>query len=272
VRLGDELGKDDALTPDPKLWQAILARLDVPQTDRDVWLMPTILAHYDDLLVLACPHKQVRTVIRMCYLDHIRAVAVELLGRPVQVETAVTYMPDVTAQQRAAWLSAAEPHPYEAAWRTDEPSTSVADPVLIDEHKQIGTALSPTATCSEGFTPPVQIPTELEVNPKHVHVQSAAEIAREPHVAPPMPSLSEVWLRVYNEVAISLSERRIWLEPTYLLRIDDDHATVSAPNIFVRNRLATHYHDQLAVTLSTIVGRPLRVEVVTESSGVGKRL
>ncbi len=87
-----------------------------------------------------------------------------------------------------------------------------------------------------------------------------------------MPSLSEVWLRVYNEVAISLSERRIWLEPTYLLRIDDDHATVSAPNIFVRNRLATHYHDQLATTLSTIVGRPLRVEVVTESSAVGRRL
>jgi hypothetical protein len=42
--------------------------------------------------------------------------------------------------------------------------------------------------------------------------------------------------------------------------------------MFVRNRIATHYHDQLAATLSAVVGRPLRMEVVTDSSGAGSRV
>ena len=271
VRPGDELGKDDGLTPDPELWQAILARLDVVQTDRDVWLMPTMLAHYDDLLVLACPHKRVRRMIRMCYLDHICAVAIELLGRPVQVETMVTYMPDVTEEQRAAWLSAVEPEPCEAAWHADEPHSSVADMVLDHEQEQVVTVPPPTAAYPKPFTPSVQLPMEQDADRVSVHGQPHAEMVRKTHVSPHMPPIHEVWVRVQSEVAISLSERRIWLEPSYLLRIDQDCATVSAPNIFVRNRLATYYHDQLAATLTMIVGRPLRVEVVTESSGAGRR-
>jgi chromosomal replication initiation ATPase DnaA len=63
----------------------------------------------------------------------------------------------------------------------------------------------------------------------------------------------------------------VWLEATALLHLGEDNATISAPNIFVRNRVATHYHDQLAATLSAVVGRPLSIEVVTERSGAGKR-
>jgi hypothetical protein len=271
VRPGDEFGKDNGLTPDPTLWQAILARLNVAQADRDVWLRPTMLAHYDELLVVACPHKQVRAMIQMCYLDHIRATAMELLGRPVQVETTVLYMPDVTTQQRAAWLCAAEQDPCDITWPTNEPPTPIGDVVLDHAQERVVTAPSPAATCEEPFTLPVQLLVKQEAAPKPVHVQLQVEMLPETCVSPPIPSLREVWLQVYNDVAISLSERRVWLEPTYLLRIDEDRAVVSAPNIFVRNRLATHYHDQLAATLSTVVGRPLRLEIVTESSGTGRR-
>jgi hypothetical protein len=49
------------------------------------------------------------------------------------------------------------------------------------------------------------------------------------------------------------------------------HRNDPRTEIFVRNRIATHYHDLLAATLSAVVGRPLRIEVVTERSGVGRR-
>ncbi len=83
--------------------------------------------------------------------------------------------------------------------------------------------------------------------------------------------MQEVWTTVCNAVPISLHEQQVWLEATALLHVGEDTATISAPNIFVRNRIATHYHDQLATTLSAVVGRPLRIEVVTEHSGAGKR-
>ena len=98
---GDELGKHDGLTPDPALWHAILDRLDVAPTDRDVWLAPTMLAHYDDLLVLACPHKLVGETIHTCYHDQIDAATSAVLGRPAQVEITVKYMPDVTEASAA---------------------------------------------------------------------------------------------------------------------------------------------------------------------------
>ena len=64
----------------------------------------------------------------------------------------------------------------------------------------------------------------------------------------------------------------MWLDPTALLQLGTDTATIRAPNIFVRNRIATHYHDLLAATLSAVVGRPLRMEVVTDSSGAGRHV
>jgi chromosomal replication initiation ATPase DnaA len=82
--------------------------------------------------------------------------------------------------------------------------------------------------------------------------------------------MQEVWTTVCTAVAIPLDERRIWIEPTCLLAIGEATATISAPNLFVRNRIAAHYHDQLAATLSAVVGRPLHIEVVTERSGAGR--
>ena len=80
VQPGDELGKHDGLTPDPALWHTILDRLDIAPADRDVWLAPTMLAHYGDLLVLACPHKLVAEAIYTRYRDEINAVAGRCLG------------------------------------------------------------------------------------------------------------------------------------------------------------------------------------------------
>ena len=83
--------------------------------------------------------------------------------------------------------------------------------------------------------------------------------------------MQEVWTAVCTTLPIPPNERQVWLEPTALLHLGEDTATISAPNIFVRNRIATHYYDQLAATLSTIVGHPLRINVVTDSSGAGSR-
>jgi chromosomal replication initiation ATPase DnaA len=76
---------------------------------------------------------------------------------------------------------------------------------------------------------------------------------------------------VCTAVPIPAKERQVWLEPTALRALGEDTATISAPNIFVRNRIASHYRDQLAATLSAAVGRPLRIEVVTDSNGAGSR-
>jgi chromosomal replication initiation ATPase DnaA len=84
--------------------------------------------------------------------------------------------------------------------------------------------------------------------------------------------MEEVWTTVCQAVPIPPHEQQIWLEPTALLHLGEDDATISAPNIFVRNRIATHYHDQLAATLSAVVGRPLRIKVVTDSSGEGRHV
>ncbi len=84
--------------------------------------------------------------------------------------------------------------------------------------------------------------------------------------------MEDVWTTVCNAVPITPNERQVWLAPTALLALGEDSATVSAPNVFVRNRIATHYHDQLAATLSAVVGRPLHIEVVTGSSGAGSHL
>ena len=84
--------------------------------------------------------------------------------------------------------------------------------------------------------------------------------------------MQEMWTTVCNAVPIPPHERQVWLELTGMLHLSEDTATINALSIFVRNRIATHYHDQLAATLSAVVGRPLRIEVVTNSSGVGSRL
>jgi hypothetical protein len=271
VQPGDELGKHDGLTPDPDVWHTILAQLDIAPADRDVWLAPTMLAHYGGLLVLACPHKLVGEAIYTRYLDEVNAVAGQVLGRPAQVEIAVKYMPDVTAQQRAAWLHGAE-HPRYPAWLRDDDQAAPTTPEARDDDQQQDASHAEAATsCEEAFTPSLHMPTDQDSDPLPTLPHAQQEIMQETHVCPPTPSMEEVWTTVCNAVPIPPNERQIWLEPTTLLALGEDSATIRAPNIFVHNRIAAHYHDQLAATLSAVVGRPLRVEVVTDRSGAGKR-
>jgi len=271
VQPGDELGKHDGLTPDPDVWHTILAKLDIAPADRDVWLAPTMLAHYDNLLVLACPHKLVAEAIHTRYRAQIDAATSAVLGRPAQVEITVKYMPDVAEELRAAWLHDAE-QPMYRAWLHDDEEAALPTPAAHADDEQQDASQSEAATpCKEAFTPTPHMPTDQDTDtlPALPHVQQ--EIIRETHVPPPTPSIEEMWTTVCSTVPIPPSERQIWLEPTALRALGEDTATISAPNIFVRNRIASHYHDQLAATLSTIVGRPLRIEVVTGSSGTGSR-
>jgi len=272
VQPGDELGKHDGLTPDPDLWHTILAQLDVAPADRDVWLAPTMLAHYGDLLVLACPHKLVGEAIHTRYRDQIDAATSAVLGRPAQVEITVKHMPDVTtAQQQTAWLHGAERLLYPAWLRDEELDAPTTQAVCADDPQQCSSHVQTTIACEEVCTPHPYVPIDQDATvPTLPHPQQ--EITSERDGSLPPPSMEEVWATVCHALAIPLDEQRVWIEPTSLLHINEDGATISAPNIFIRNRIATYYHGQLVATLSAVVGRPLRMEIVTDSSGAGSRL
>ena len=271
VQPGDELGKHDGLTPDPDVWHTILAQLDIAPADRDVWLAPTMLAHYDDLLVLACPHKLVGEAIYTRYLDEINAVAGQVLGRPAQVELTVKHMPDVTEAMRTAWLHGAEHHRY-PAWLRDDQAAPTIHAVRDDDQQQDASRSEAAAPREEAFTPSPHVPKDQDSDPLPTLPHTQQEHREETGASSSTPSMQEVWTSVLNAVPIPSNERQVWLEPTALLHLGEDTATIHAPNVFVRNWIATHYHDQLATTLSAMVGRPLRIEVVTESSGAGRRL
>jgi chromosomal replication initiation ATPase DnaA len=270
VQPGDELGKHDGLTPDPALWYTILARLDVAPADRDVWLAPTMLAHDGDLLVLACPHKVVGEVIHTRYRDQIDAAISALLGRPAQVEITVKYMPDVTTIQRTAWLHGAAHHRY-PAWLRDDDQLVPPTHAACDDQQQDASHSEAAAPCEEMCTPPLHMPKHQDSDALPALPCDHQESREKTYVPPWTPSMQEVWTSVLNAVPIPPHERQIWIEPTTLRALGEDTATIHAHNIFVRNRIAIHYHDQLAATLSAVVGRPLRIEVVTGSSGAGSR-
>ena len=271
VQPGDELGKHDGLTPDPALWHTILAQLDVAPAERDVWLAPTMLAHYDDLLVLACPHNVVGEVIHTRYRTQIDAATSAVLGRPVQVEITVKYMPDVTAQQRAAWLDATEHQPYPAWLHDDEETAPPTHAAHAATEQQDASRSEAAAPREETFTPSPHVSKDQNSDPLPALPHAQQEHTQETGASSFTLSMQEVWTSVLNAVPIPTNERQVWVEPTALLHLGEDTASISAPNIFVRNRIATHYHDQLAATLSAVVGRPLRIEVVTKCSGAGKR-
>jgi chromosomal replication initiation ATPase DnaA len=272
VQPGDELGKHDGLTPDPDLWHTILAQLDIAPADRDVWLAPTMLAHYDDLLVLACPHKLVGETIHTRYRAQVDAATSALLGRPAQVEITVKYMPNVTEAQRNAWLHDAEHHRYPAWLHADEEAAPTTHAAHADDQQQDASRSEAATPREEACTPPPHVPKDQDSNPPPTLPHAQQEITQEAYASPPTPSMQEVWATVCNVLAIPAHERQVWLGPTALLHLGEDDATISAPNIFVRNRIATHYHDQLAATLTAVVGRPLRIDVVTDSSGTGSQL
>jgi len=269
VQPGDELGKHDGLTPDPALWHAILDRLDIAPADRDVWLAPTMLAHYDDLLVLACPHRAVGEAIHTRYHAQIDAATSEILGRPAQVEITVKYMPDVTAKLHTAWLHGAEQQCYPAWLRDDDQAAPTTPAARADDQQQDASHSEAAAPREEACTSPPHMPKDQNNDPLPALPHAQQEHTQETGASSSTPSMQEVWTTVCSAVAILPHERQIWLEPTALLHLGEDTVTISAPNIFVRNRVATYYHDQLAATLSAVVGRPLRIEVVTESSGKG---
>jgi hypothetical protein len=140
-----------------------------------------------------------------------------------------------------------------------------------DDEQQDASRSEAAAPREEALTPSPHVPNDQGTDTLLALPHAPQEIIKETHISPPTPSMQEVWTTVLNEVPIPPNERQVWLEPTALRALGEDIVTISAPNIFVRNRIATHYHDQLAATLSAVVGRPLRIEVVTDSSGAGSR-
>lgn len=305
VRPGDNLDTDDGLTPDPELWQAILSRVDIAQAGCDVWLAPAMIAHYQDFLVLTCPHKLVRDMIRMCYLDHIAIAAADVLGHSVVIETAVKHMFTISEQQQTAWLHAQKEHAVcaddarhderehaaagsaaneEQETRTYDGVRSVVDDVnshatsmqVGEEHKratyQRVEKLQPTRSNAAALVECVQdtrnAPSDTANTPRGIpRIESFSASAP----VPLPPPLNALWHTVLQQIAVPQSEWRIWLEPTYLLQLDDAFAMVGTPNRFVRDKVANCYQGQLEAALTTVIGRPIRIEIVTANNAAKQR-
>jgi hypothetical protein len=163
-------------------------------------------------------------------------------------------------------------HQLYPAWlRNDDQTIPTIRTAHADDQQHVASRAEVAAACEEVCTLPPHVPKDQDTDAlptlPHAKEESKVEIG----VHPPTPPMEGLWTTVCTAVSMPPNERQIWLEPTALLHLGEDAATISAPNVFVRNRIATHYYDHLTASLSAVVGRPLRIEVVTERSGTGRR-
>ena len=169
-------------------------------------------------------------------------------------------------------MHGAEHHRYPAWLHADEEAAPTTHAAHADDQQQGANRAEAARSCQAACTPLPHIPKDQDGDALPALPHAKEEHSKELCVPLSTPSTDEVWTTVCNAVPIPPNEWQVWLAPTALLALSEDTATISAPNMFVRNRIATHYHDQLAATLSAVVGRPLRMEVVTDSSGAGSRV
>lgn len=73
---------------------------------------------------------------------------------------------------------------------------------------------------------------------------------------------SQVWSDVlaHLEQRLRPAEFSAWLNDTALLRLDDNHAVIGTPNVFVHERLASDYDPLIAAALEMRLGRRLVIE------------
>lgn len=89
-------------------------------------------------------------------------------------------------------------------------------------------------------------------------------VAATPASHAPAPALPQtgVWAEVLSQLAtmVPQSEFATWLAATVLLDLDRERAVVGCQLVFIRDHLATHYADQLAAVLQTVLGRAVGIE------------
>jgi chromosomal replication initiator protein len=74
----------------------------------------------------------------------------------------------------------------------------------------------------------------------------------------------QIWQTVLGDLQVRLSKNAFenWLRPTALVGIEDNTATIAAPNTFGATTLETRYAGQIQQVLSEIMGRPVQVRFV----------
>jgi chromosomal replication initiator protein len=77
----------------------------------------------------------------------------------------------------------------------------------------------------------------------------------------------QLWQAVLGDMQTRLPRNAFdnWLRPTVLVAFENDVATVAAPNPFGASTLQSRYADQIERILTTIVGRPVKVEFTVQS-------
>ncbi len=77
----------------------------------------------------------------------------------------------------------------------------------------------------------------------------------------------QLWQAVLGDMQTRLPRNAFdnWLRPTVLVAFENDVATVAAPNPFGASTLQSRYADQIERVLTTIVGRPVKVEFTVQS-------
>ncbi|HEY0603499.1 MAG TPA: DnaA N-terminal domain-containing protein [Herpetosiphonaceae bacterium] len=81
--------------------------------------------------------------------------------------------------------------------------------------------------------------------------------------APVLPHAT-TWAAVLERLASQIAPREFatWLQETTLLELDATSAFVGTSNVFARERIEAAYLDAIQQTLSAVVGRSVRVQVV----------
>jgi predicted transcriptional regulator len=79
---------------------------------------------------------------------------------------------------------------------------------------------------------------------------------------PSQHARTALWRTVTTQLMVPPLAWSTWIAPTRLLVLDEDHAIIGTPNIFVRDEVTDVYRPQLETVLSTCVGHPVRIEVV----------
>ncbi len=77
----------------------------------------------------------------------------------------------------------------------------------------------------------------------------------------------QLWQAVLGDMQTRLPKNAFdnWLRPTSLVAFENDVAVVAAPNPFGASTLQSRYADQIERALTTIIGRPVRVEFTVQS-------
>lgn len=89
--------------------------------------------------------------------------------------------------------------------------------------------------------------------------------------AAPMQPHATTWAIVLERLSAQIAPREYatWLQETILLELDATSAFVGAGNVFARERIESAYLDLIQQTLSAVLGRSVRVQVVIAAPASG---